>query len=60
MPEFHAENGFSGNGPTPNIFTAMASAHLDGSMDWLEEGSQENAEDAEADEAWMEMVKLIA
>jgi len=38
----------------------MASAHLDGSMDWLEEGSQENAEDAEADEAWMEMVKLFA
>jgi len=37
MPEFHAENGFSGDDPTPNIFTAMASTHLDGIMDWLEE-----------------------
>jgi len=58
MPELHAQRSSSGNRPIPSILTAMGSAGINGSMDWLEESFKENEKDENADETWMEMVRI--
>ena len=57
MSKFHAKRELSRDSPIQNISTAMASACIDGNMEWLEKGFKENEDDENAHEAWMETMR---